>query len=547
MECLIRELMRDPLLLKYSVVMVDEAHERSIHTDIIVGLLKKILKRRADLRVIVSSATLDAEAVRDFFNQDDSKGKSEEIATIITIEGRAFPVDVFYISSPVPDYVKATMETILKIHKHEKPGDILAFLTGQEEVEHVCALVREAAESMQRVTMQLLVLPMYASLTAKEQLKVFQRTPEKTRKVVIATNIAEASITINGITYVIDCGFVKLRAFNPDTGSDCLVVVPVSQASAEQRSGRAGRVRSGKSYRLYPEEEHAKLPAATVPEMQRSDLSTVLLLLKALGVSNVLRFNFLSKPPAQNMSRALDLLYALGAIDVDGKLTEQLGQQMAEFPLEPMFAKMLLESGKFECSEEILSIAAMLNIECVFTTPSIGKAKADRAKYQFSVEEGDHLTLLNVYESFIKKKKSARWCHENYLNYKGLMRVVDVRNQLKGLLQRFEIPLVSAEGDADRICRCIAAGFFANAARLHYTGEYRTVKDDLPIHVHPSSVLYALKPAQWVMFNEVLLTSRAYMRNVTAIDPRWLYELAPHYYQYGTEREIAAKRMKTGT
>uniref|UniRef100_A0A480ZMW4 RNA helicase n=1 Tax=Sus scrofa TaxID=9823 RepID=A0A480ZMW4_PIG len=315
---LVREMMVDPLLTKYSAVMLDEAHERTLYTDIAIGLLKKIQKKRGDLRLIVASATLDAEKFRDFFNQNDTSDPTRDTCVILTVEGRTFPVDIFYLQSPVPDYIKSTVETVMKIHQTEGDGDILAFLTGQEEVETVVSMLIEQARALGRTGMKrhLRVLPMYAGLPSFEQMKVFERVSRSVRKVIVATNVAETSITISGIVYVIDCGFVKLRAYNPRTAIECLVVVPVSQASANQRAGRAGRSRSGKCYRLYTEDAFDQLPQSTVPEMQRSNLAPVILQLKALGIDNVLRFHFMSPPPAQSMVQALELLYALGGTPV---------------------------------------------------------------------------------------------------------------------------------------------------------------------------------------------------------------------------------------
>uniref|UniRef100_A0A2I3N1V2 RNA helicase n=1 Tax=Papio anubis TaxID=9555 RepID=A0A2I3N1V2_PAPAN len=490
---LVREMMVDPLLTKYSVIMLDEAHERTLYTDIAIGLLKKIQKKRGDLRLIVASATLDADKFRDFFNQNETSDPARDTSVILTVEGRTFPVDIFYLQSPVPDYIKSTVETVVKIHQTEGDGDILAFLTGQ---------------------------------------------------VIVATNVAETSITISGIVYVIDCGFVKLRAYNPRTAIECLVVVPVSQASANQRAGRGGRSRSGKCYRLYTEEAFDKLPQSTVPEMQRSNLAPVILQLKALGIDNVLRFHFMSPPPAQSMVQALELLYALGGLDKDCRLTEPLGMRIAEFPLNPMFAKMLLESGNFGCSQEILSIAAMMQIQNIFVVPPNQKSQAIRVHRKFAVEEGDHLTMLNVYEAFIKHNKNSQWCQEHFLNYKGLVRAATVREQLKKLLVKFQVPKKSSEGDPDPVLRCIVSGFFANAARFHSTGAYRTIRDDHELHIHPASVLYAEKPPRWVIYNEVIQTSKYYMRDVTAIESAWLLELAPHFYQQGTHLSLKAKRAK---
>ncbi|XP_023606647.1 probable ATP-dependent RNA helicase DHX35 isoform X1 [Myotis yumanensis] len=511
---LVREMMVDPLLTKYSAIMLDEAHERTLYTDIAIGLLKKIQKKRGDLRLIVASATLDAEKFRDFFNQNETSDPTRDTCVILTVEGRTFPVDIFYLQSPVPDYIKATVETVMKIHQTEGDGDILAFLTGQEEVETVVSLLIEQARALGRTGMKrhLRILPMYAGLPSFEQMKVFERVSRSVRKVIVATNVAETSITISGVVYVIDCGFMKLRAYNPRTAIECLVVVPVSQASANQRAGRGGRSRSGKCYRLYTEEAFDKLPQSTVPEMQRSNLAPVILQLKALGIDNVLRFHFMSPPPAQSMVQALELLYALG--------------------------------GNFGCSQEILSIAAMMQIQNIFVVPPNQKSQAIRVHRKFAVEEGDHLTMLNVYEAFIKHNKNSQWCQEHFLNYKGLVRAATVREQLKKLLVKFQVPKKSSEGDPDPVLRCIVSGFFANAARFHSTGAYRTIRDDHELHIHPASVLYAEKPPRWVIYNEVIQTSKYYMRDVTAIESAWLLELAPHFYQQGTHLSLKAKRAK---
>ncbi|XP_074646855.1 putative ATP-dependent RNA helicase DHX35 isoform X2 [Tubulanus polymorphus] len=545
---LVREMMKDPLLSKYSVIMLDEAHERTLYTDIVIGLLRKIQKKRPALRLIVASATLDAEKFRDFFNDNPTKDSRLDTAGILTVEGNMYTTDVFYSLNPVPDYMKATVETVVKIHRSEPPGDILAFLTGQDEVDEAVSLLIEEARRSSKDGMKIWALPMYAALPSSEQMKVFARTSQNTRKIVVATTIAEASITINGIAYVIDCGFVKFKAVNAKTGIESLVTVPVSQASAQQRSGRAGRVRSGKAYRLYTEDDFHKLREDTVPEMQRSNLAPVILQLKALGIDKVLRFHFLSPPPAQNMVRGLELLYALGALDDDGDLTDPLGKMMAEFPLNPMYAKMLLSSGDLGCSEEAVIIAAMTQIQNIHITISGKKITSDKAKRKFSVMEGDHLSLLNVYRAFHKYGQNSRWCHNNCLNYKGLCRANEIIQQLKVILKRFNIPLVSCDGDVDTIRQCIVMGFFANAARLHYSGAYLTIKDEYTLNIHPTSVLYTEKPPEWIVFNEVVQTKKDFMRDVTVIEPEWLYELAPHYYQYGTESEIAAsKRPRIGT
>ncbi|XP_063229909.1 probable ATP-dependent RNA helicase DHX35 [Bacillus rossius redtenbacheri] len=530
---LLREMMADPLLRNYCVIVLDEVHERTLYTDIVMGLLKKILRKRKTLKLIVASATVDAEELRNFFNLNSTKDVNQNTATILSVDGRQYPVDIFYVKEPVPDYVKAVVDSVTKIHLHEPMGDVLAFLTGHEEVDRAVSMLKDHAAQRKEDGLKMLVLPMYGSLPNSEQLRVFRFTPRGLRKVVVATNIAETSITIPGIVYVVDCGFVKLRWFNPEAHTDSLIVVPVSQASADQRAGRAGRVRSGKAYRLYTEEAFSGLSAATPPEMQRTELSMAVLQLKALGIDNVLRFNFPSPPPARNLLSALELLYALDALDSGGRLTKPLGTMMAEFPVSPLHSKVLVMSGEFGCSDEVLSIMAALQVQNLFVKPSSGQAalRARAARRMFEVQEGDLLTALNACRAYAKHGESKQWCDKFFVNRKAMRRAKEIRGQMERLLLRFGVPVVSSDGDTEKVCRCITAGLFPNAAYLHYSGVYKTVRGNQDLHIHPTSVLYTLEQPKWVVFNEVLQTDKAYMRELTVVNPSWLEELAPHFYE----------------
>lgn len=397
---LLREFLGEPDLEGYACLIIDEAHERTLHTDILFGLVKDIARFRSDLKLIISSATLDAAKFSEFF--DD--------APIFKIPGRRFPVDIYYTKAPEADYIDAAVVTVLQIHITQPLGDILVFLTGQEEIEACQELLTERTRKLGSKIKELVILPIYANLPSDMQAKIFEPTPPGGRKVILATNIAETSLTIDGIIYVIDPGFCKENSYNARTGMDSLIVTPISQASAKQRSGRAGRVAAGKCFRLYTAwaYEH-ELEENTVPEIQRVNLGNVVLMLKSLGIHDLLNFDFLDPPPHQSLIIALEQLYALGALNHLGELTK-LGRRMAEFPVDPMMAKMILASEKYRCSDEILSVSAMLSVNsAIFYRPKDKALHADNARKNFHDPAGDHLTLLAVYNQWVQSGFSKQW------------------------------------------------------------------------------------------------------------------------------------------
>ncbi|XP_070822733.1 pre-mRNA-splicing factor ATP-dependent RNA helicase DHX16 [Chaetodon trifascialis] len=529
---LLREFLTEPDLASYSVIIIDEAHERTLHTDILFGLIKDIARFRPDLKVLVASATLDTERFSCFF--DD--------APVFRIPGRRFPVDIFYTKAPEADYLEACVVSVLQIHVTQSPGDILVFLTGQEEIEACCEMLQERCRRLGSKIAELLVLPIYANLPSDMQAKIFNPTPPGARKVVVATNIAETSLTIDGIIYVIDPGFCKQKSYNARTGMESLIVTPCSRASANQRAGRAGRVAAGKCFRLYTAWAFKhEMEETTVPEIQRTNLGNVVLLLKSLGINDLIHFDFMDPPPHETLVLALEQLYALGALNHMGELTK-LGRRMAELPVDPMLSKMILASEQYKCSNEVLTIAAMLSVNnSIFYRPKDKVVHADNARMNFVVPGGDHLVLLNVYTQWVESGYSTQWCYENFIQFRSMRRARDVRDQLEGLMDRIEVEVVSSQGDSLPIRKAVTAGYFYHTARLS-KGGYKTVKHQQTVYVHPNSSLFEEQP-RWLIYHELVFTTKEFMRQVIEIESGWLLEVAPHYYKSKELEDSSSKKM----
>ncbi|XP_011201703.2 ATP-dependent RNA helicase DHX8 [Bactrocera dorsalis] len=525
---LLRECLMEADLKSYSVIMLDEAHERTIHTDVLFGLLKGAVQKRPELKLIVTSATLDAVKFSQYFFE----------APIFTIPGRTFPVEVLYTKEPETDYLDASLITVMQIHLREPPGDILLFLTGQEEIDTACEILYERMKSLGPDVPELIILPVYSALPSEMQTRIFDPAPAGSRKVVIATNIAETSLTIDGIFYVVDPGFVKQKVYNSKTGMDSLVVTPISQAAAKQRAGRAGRTGPGKCYRLYTERAYRdEMLPTPVPEIQRTNLAMTVLQLKTMGINDLLHFDFMDAPPVESLVMALENLHSLSALDDEGLLT-RLGRRMAEFPLEPNLSKMLIMSVALQCSDEVLTIVSMLSVQNVFYRPKDKQALADQKKAKFNQPEGDHLTLLAVYNSWKNNKFSNAWCYENFVQIRTLKRSQDVRKQLLGIMDRHKLDVVSAGKNSVRIQKAICSGFFRNASKKDPQEGYRTLVDSQVVYIHPSSALFNRQP-EWVVYHELVQTTKEYMREVTTIDPKWLVEFAPSFFRFSDPTKLS--------
>ncbi|CAD2214530.1 pre-mRNA-splicing factor ATP-dependent RNA helicase DHX15/PRP43 [Angomonas deanei] len=541
---LLREAMSDPLLQKYSVIILDEAHERTVSTDILIGTIKEILPKRPDLRVIVMSATLEEKRFHQYFPQ----------APLVHISGRMYGVEIYYSRSPEANYVEASIRTATQIHLYEGEGDILIFLTGEDEIETTVERLQNGIRMAEHSSANchkgpVSVLPLYSALPPSQQRKVFEKVPPGTRKIVVATNVAETSLTIDGIVFVIDCGFSKQKVYNPKLRVESLLVTPISQASARQRAGRAGRTKPGKCFRLYTAKTFENtLQPNTYPEILRSNLGSIVLHMKKMGIEDLVNFDFIEPPAPETLMRALELLNYIGALDDDGNLTE-FGSKISEFPVEPEMAAMLFHSPEYGCSEDIARICAMLSVQSPFINPpNEQRGRAQRAREQFYHGTGDHIAYLNVFNSFYESGDQVGWCRENYINIRVMKQAVNIHRQLIGIMKKLGLEICSTYSKewvkmyhnnstdmppavefANEIRRAILKGYFTKVAlALPTKNQYLTLKDDVKCLLFPATFLN--RRPKFVVYNELVLTSNNYLRTVTAVSEDWLIEANAEYF-----------------
>ncbi|PYI05080.1 P-loop containing nucleoside triphosphate hydrolase protein [Aspergillus sclerotiicarbonarius CBS 121057] len=561
---LLQEMLRDPWLTKYSAIVVDEVHERGVNVDQVLGFLRNLVTGKREgrggvpLKVVVMSATADMESLMGFFkegfqgrraikdgvekeskgtNGDSASQKSEDDIAVCHIKGRQFPVKTIYAPEPVHDFVDAALKVIFQIHYKEPcPGDILVFLTGQETVEALENLVNEYATGMDPALPKIQVLPLFAALPQAAQQRVFLPAPPRTRKIILATNIAETSVTVSGVRFVVDCGKAKVKQFRSRLGLDSLLVKPISKSAAIQRKGRAGREAPGQCYRLYTEKNYLDLDEVNTPEILRCDISSALLNMKARGVDDIMGFPFLTRPPREALEKALLQLLSIEALEETGKISA-IGMHIAKLPLTPTLGRVLLAASEYgaECLLDVIDITSSLSVENIFlnTTSEEKKEEAEVARRDLYRREGDHLTMLSTVQAYAAENTDRKaWAERHLVSHRAMQSVMDVRRQLTTQCRQAKLLPNDTRGSSANsvrdpspvhILKSFLRGFSTNTARLVPDGSYRTVVGNQTVAIHPSSVLFG-KKVEAIMYNEFVFTNRSYARGVSAVQMDWVGE-----------------------
>lgn len=510
---LLQELKTDYDLTAYSIIMVDEAHERSLNIDFILGLLKKILERRPNFKVVISSATINAEIFSEYFEE----------CPIIKFEAFNYPVQTKYEPVQPENDHEALMAKIAlivqRLYKERKSGDILIFLPGEAAIKNCIGLLKKVP-----MHNKLELLPLYSRLSYQEQERVFERYPGKT-KVIVATNIAETSVTIDGIEWIIDSGLVKMNFYNPQTFTSSLIETPVSKASANQRKGRAGRTKAGNCIRLYTRKDYELRPLYTRAEIHRTDLSEVVLRMTELGIKDYENFDFISPPGKNEILSAIESLKLLDAIDEDRNLTG-IGKMMIEFPILPKHSRMLVEAIYTypDVLEETVIAASFLSANSPYLLPQGMELEARRAHHTFSDYQGDFVSYLKLFRTFTLSKDQEDFCKTHYLDVKTMREIVNIKLQLEGIVNELGIP-VRGGGNVTQYLCSVARGLIQFVCVRQQKSMYRSLTAE-KILIHPGSVMYHSSP-RYIVAGEIVRTSRMYARSVSPLKKEWLSLILP--------------------
>ena len=520
---LLAETQGDRWLEQYDTIIIDEAHERSLNIDFLLGYLRQLLPRRPELKVIITSATIDPQRFASHF---DVSGRP---APIVEVSGRTYPVEVRYRprASDDPDDLERDQEAGILAAVDELAamdrGDILIFLAGEREI-------RQTAEALRKHhPVGTEILPLFARLSAAEQMRVFQ--PHQNRRIVLATNVAETSLTVPGIKYVIDPGFARISRYGHRTKVQRLPIEPVSRASADQRKGRCGRVQAGVCIRLYAEDDYLARPQFTDPEILRTNLASVILQMKSLRLGDVEAFPFVEPPDSRMIKDGYETLHELGAIDDQNELT-RLGAQLAKLPIDPRVGRMILEANKEGCLSEVLVIAAALSVQDPRERPMNAQDAADQAHARYKDEHSDFVWLLNLWNEYQKQgehlssSKLKRWCQQGFLSFMRMREWEDIHQQLHGLVADMGFHPSSRPTDYASLHRALLSGLLANIGTRAETFEYAGARGS-KFHIFPGSGLFKKGP-KWVAAAEIVQTTRLYARTVAKIEPEWIEALAGH-------------------
>ena len=531
---LLQEMKLDPWMTKYSVVMVDEAHERSLNIDFVLGLLKRVLAARPDFKVIVSSATMNAEAFSKYFNN----------CPIVSIDTVTFPVAMVYdppmgktttATAAGSEYLLAKIEKVVeRALDNDDKGDILIFLPGEKIIKD-CIKRLSYANFRSKIHL----VPLYGRLSKEEQEKVFDNAPFGRKKVVVSTNIAETSVTINGITTVIDSGLAKLNFYNPKTFTSSLNETPVSKASSNQRRGRAGRTQPGICYRLFSRKDFDSRPEYTTEEIYRTDLSEVVLRMSELGITDFENFDFISAPQKEDIQGAVETLNMLGALNADRTLSS-IGKMMVEFPLEPRISRIIVESIMKYPSvlEETIICAAFMSTHSPFILPPGEETDARKAHHAFRDVQGDFVTYVKLFRTYQSMKNQTRFCQNNYLDEKVMAEIANIKTQLEEEVSELGIPIGNGGSMDDYLC-CIATGMIQFVCIREGRENYRSLTAE-HISIHPGSNMFKTDPL-FIVAGEIVRTSRTFAMSVSPLTKALLEKISPNL-----EEKLYSLRGKKG-